>query len=68
MRYPVKVQTIKSKNQKERYCVYIPVPVATALGIESGEEVEWKIVSRDQLLLCRAKQPSPVQKPQPGRK
>jgi len=51
--YPVKVQVIRSKNQKPRY--YIPVPggLAGALGLEGGEEVQWEILDRDELHLFR---------------
>jgi hypothetical protein len=37
------------------------MPLAAALGIEGGEEVEWELLSRKELRLvrCGAKSPKP---------
>jgi hypothetical protein len=52
-KYPLKVQVIRSKGQKARPYVFIPVPLAAAIGIEGGEEVEWELLGRGELHLVR---------------
>ena len=37
--YPVKVQGIRSKERKDRFYVVIPMPLAAAIGLESGDDV-----------------------------
>lgn len=61
--YPMKVQVIRSKNQPPRYYVNIPLPVAAALEIRGGEEVQWQLIGRNDLRLLR-RAPNP-QKPGP---
>ena len=51
--YAVKVQGIRAKGRKDRFYVVIPMPLAAAIGIESGEEVHWSLTDRDTLLLKR---------------
>ncbi len=58
-KYPVKVQVIRSKGQKERPYLFVPVPLAAAIGLEPGEEVEWELLSRDELHLVRTAAPKP---------
>jgi hypothetical protein len=36
--YPLKIQAIRSKGQNLRFYVYLPMPLAAALGIHGGEE------------------------------
>jgi hypothetical protein len=62
VKYPVKVQSIKSKGQKERPYLFIPIPLAVAIGIEKGEEVEWELIDRNELHLFRPKAPEPSTK------
>jgi hypothetical protein len=57
--YPVKVQAIRSKGQKARPYVFIPISLAVAIGMEAGEEVEWELLSRDELCLVRRAAPKP---------
>lgn len=52
-KYTVKVQSIRSKGQKERPYLFIPIPLAAAIGLEKGEEVEWELLGRDELHLVR---------------
>ena len=47
--YPLKVQTIRTKGTKERYYVYLPMPLAAALGMRSGEQVHWELLDRGEL-------------------
>jgi hypothetical protein len=55
--YPLKIQSIRSSGQNQRFYVYIPMPLAAALGIEAGEAVEWEVLDRRELHLVR-KQPT----------
>ncbi|MEW5931596.1 MAG: hypothetical protein AB1941_29360 [Gemmatimonadota bacterium] len=59
----MKVQVIRSKNQPPRYYVNIPLPVAAALEIRGGEEVQWQLLGRNDLRLLR-RAPNP-RKPSP---
>ncbi len=51
--YPLKVQAIRSQGQNLRFYVYVPMPLAAALGIAGGEEVEWELLDRRELRLVR---------------
>jgi hypothetical protein len=51
--YPLKIQAIRSKGQNLRFYVYLPMPLAAALGIDGGEEVEWELLDRRELRLVR---------------
>jgi hypothetical protein len=62
--YPMKVQVIRSKNQPPRFYVNIPLPVAAALEIQGGEEVQWQLLGRNDLRLLR-RAADPPQKPGP---
>lgn len=57
--YPLKVQAIRSKGQKERLYVYFPMPLAAAIGLEAGEEVEWELLDRGELHLRRKRPAAP---------
>jgi hypothetical protein len=60
----MKVQVIRSKKQPPRFYVNIPLPLAAALEIQGGEEVQWQLLGRTDLRLQRRTAASP-QKPQP---
>ena len=53
-RYPLKVQAIRSKGQQPRLYVYFPLPLAAAIGLEAGEEVQWELLDRGELHLVRS--------------
>jgi hypothetical protein len=57
--YPLRIQSINSKGQNQRFFVYIPMPLAAALGFEKGEEVSWELLDRNELHLVR-KSPPPA--------
>lgn len=57
--YPLKIQAIRSKGQNLRFYVYLPMPLAAALGIQGGEEVSWELLERKELHLIR-KNPPPL--------
>ena len=57
--YPLKIQAIRSKGQNLRFYVYLPMPLAAALGVQGGEEVSWELLERKELHLVR-KCPTPA--------
>jgi len=52
-KYSLKVQAIRSKGQHPRLYVYLPLPLATAIGLEPGETVWWELLDRGELHLVR---------------
>lgn len=57
--YPITVQAIRSKGQKARLYVYVPLPLAAAIGLEPGEEVQWTLLDRNTLQMKRYR-PAPI--------
>jgi len=51
--YPVKVQAIRSKGRTDRFYVFIPLPLAAAIGLERGERFQWSLSDRDTLAVRR---------------
>ena len=51
--YPLKIQAIRSKGQNLRFYVYLPMPLAAALGVRGGEDVSWELLTRKELHLVR---------------
>lgn len=51
--YLMRVQVIRSKGQSPRFYVNIPLPLAAALDLEAGEEVQWQLLERSELHLKR---------------
>jgi hypothetical protein len=43
------VQAIRSKGQKARLYVYVPLSLATTIGLDPGEEVKWTLLDRSTL-------------------
>ena len=56
--YPVKVQAIRSKGRTDRYYVFVPLPLAAAIGLEAGEEVQWSLTDRNTLFVKRVSPPA----------
>jgi hypothetical protein len=56
-KYPLKIQAIRSKNQQARLYVYFPLPLAAAIGLGAGEEVQWELLDRGELHLVRNQLP-----------
>jgi hypothetical protein len=52
-KYPVKVQAIRSKGRTDRFYVFIPLPLAAAIGLEAGEEFQWSLADRNTLAVRR---------------
>jgi len=57
-RYPLKVQAIRSTGQQARLYVYFPLPLAAAIGLEAGEQVQWELLDRGELHLVRSQVPA----------
>ena len=51
--YPLKIQAIRSKGQNLRFYVYLPMPLAAAIGIKGAEQVQWELLDRRELRLVR---------------
>jgi hypothetical protein len=59
-KYPVKVQAIRSKGRTDRFYVFIPLPLAAAIGLEAGEGFQWSLSDRDNLAVRRIRPTPPV--------
>jgi hypothetical protein len=57
--YVMKVQVIRSKKQPPRFYVNIPLPLAAALDLGAGEQVQWQLLDRSDLRLKRLAAPAP---------
>ena len=58
VKYSLKVQAIRPKGQTPKLYVYFPLPLAAAIRLAPGEEVEWELLSRGELHLVRKKVPA----------
>jgi hypothetical protein len=58
-KYVVKVQVVRSKTQAPRFHVNFPMPLAAAIGLEGGEQVQWELLGRGELHLVRPYAPPP---------
>ena len=61
-KYSIKVQVIRSRKQAPRFYVNMPLPLAAALDLEAGEEVQWQLLGRQELRLVRLKARKPAKK------
>ena len=52
-KYSVKVQAIRSKGRTDRFYVFIPLPLAAAIGLEAGEKFQWSLTDRNTLAVQR---------------
>ena len=55
--YPIKVQVIRAREQAPRFYVNIPLPLAAALDLEAGEQVQWQLIAKSELRLLRLSSP-----------
>lgn len=60
--YVMKVQVIRSQKQPPRFYVNIPLPLAAALDLEAGEQVQWQLLDRLDLRLKRIAAAPPLAK------
>ena len=49
----MKVQVIRSQRRPPRFFVNVPLPLAAALDLAAGEEVQWQLLDRSDLRLKR---------------
>jgi hypothetical protein len=55
MGYLTKVQIIERANQTRQFYFICPAPLAQALELEKGEEIDWVIEDRNTLVLSRVR-------------
>ena len=67
VKYSLKVQAIRPKGQTPKLYVYFPIPLAAAIGLQPGEEVEWELLNRGELHLVRPHVPPPRVRPRSSR-
>ena len=60
--YLMKVQVIRSKRRQPRFFVNIPLPLAAALDLTAGEQVQWQLLDRSDLRLKRLAAPAPLRR------
>ena len=58
-KYSLKVQAIRPKGQTPKLYVYFPLPLAAAIGLEPGEQVQWELLDRRELHLIRKNPAAP---------
>lgn len=59
IQYALKVQAIRPKGQTPKLYGYFPLPLAAAIGLEPGEQVQWELLNRGELHLVRRRVPPP---------
>jgi hypothetical protein len=67
VKYSLKVQAIRPKGQTPKLYVYFPIPLAAAIGLQPGEEVQWELLTRGELHLVRPHAPPPRARAASGR-
>jgi hypothetical protein len=58
----MKVQVIRSKGVSPRFYINIPLPLAAAIDLAAGEEMQWQLLGRSDLRLRRVAAPKPASK------
>jgi hypothetical protein len=53
MGYRTKVQVIERQNRTRQFYIICPAPLAEALELQKGEEVEWVVEDQSRLTLRR---------------
>ena len=66
-KYPMKVQVIRSKGVAPRFYINIPLPLAAAIDLTPGEEMQWQLLGRSDLRLRRVDAPAVSLKPKKHR-
>jgi len=61
--YVMRVQAIRSQKQAPRFYVNIPLPLAAALDLVAGEQVQWQLLGRSDLRLRRLAAPASLSVP-----
>ena len=58
--YPTRLQGIRRHGGTVQVYANIPLPLASALDLEPGEMVTWKVVDRTHLMLVRLPERKPL--------
>ncbi len=58
MPYTTKLQVIQRSGQNRQYYLICPAPLAAALDLEKGEELEWVIKDRNTFEIRRMRHPA----------
>ena len=58
--YPLKVQAILPKGSRPKFYVYVPIPLAAAIGLNPGDTVQWELLDRNELHLIRLDSTPPL--------
>ena len=66
MGYVTKLQVIKRANNARQFYVICPAPLAHALEMEQGEELEWVVEDRHTLIVRRTPKPKPKRRRRRG--
>jgi bifunctional DNA-binding transcriptional regulator/antitoxin component of YhaV-PrlF toxin-antitoxin module len=53
MGYKTKIQVIERANNTRQYYVICPAPLAEAIELEKGEEIEWIVETKNKLTIKR---------------
>ena len=62
-KYPMKVQVIRSKGVAPRFYINIPLPLAAAIDLTAGEQMQWQLLGPSELRLRRFAAPAASPKP-----
>ena len=60
--YVMKVQIIRSRRRPPRFFVNVPLPLAAALDLTAGEQVQRQLLDRSDLRLKRLAAPPALRK------
>jgi hypothetical protein len=58
--YPTRLQGIRRRGGTVQVYANIPLPLASALDLDPGETVTWKVLDRTHLLLVRLPERKPL--------
>jgi hypothetical protein len=59
--YPLRVQAIRPKGApRPKLYVYVPIPLAAAIGLCPGDTVQWELLDRNELHLIRLNPAPPL--------
>lgn len=59
MGYITKLQVIERKNNTRQFYLVCPAPLAQALELEKGEDLEWVVQDKQTLIIRRASKVQP---------
>jgi bifunctional DNA-binding transcriptional regulator/antitoxin component of YhaV-PrlF toxin-antitoxin module len=57
MGYRSKLQVIERRDHNRQYYLICPAPLAQALELEKGEEIDWVVQDHDTVVLRRERKP-----------